>query len=91
MPCTTLNRQSMRPVGMADESGDKAVEAAQAAIKAGSPSLAGAILAADVLGIDLKDPRVMEAAWHADVQTRRAGDVETGRRQSKPDKGEEAE
>ena len=75
---------------MVDESGDKAVEAAEAAIKAGSPSLAGAILAADVIGIDLKDPRVMEAAWYADVQTRRARAVKTGRRQSKPDKGEEA-
>ena len=78
----------MRPVGMADESGDKAVEAAQAAIKAGSPSLAGAILAADVLGIDLKDPRVMEAAWHADVQTRRVKGTGKGHRQPSAANGE---
>ena len=73
---------------MADESGDKAVEAAEAAIKSGQPSLAGAILAADVLGIDPKDPRVMEAAWYADVQTRRAKGSGRDRRQPSAANGE---
>ena len=44
---------------------DKAIEAAEAAMKAGQPSLAGAILAADVLGMDIKGPHILEAASHA--------------------------
>lgn len=53
------------------DNGDRAMEAAEAAVKAGQPSVAGAILAADALGIDIKDPRVLEAAWYASVSLRR--------------------
>ena len=64
--------------------GDKAMEAAEAAMRAGQPSLAGAIIAADALGMDPNDPHIMEAAWLADVQTRRA--LGTDGRPSKPGK-----
>ena len=61
---------------------DKAMEAAKAAIDAGQPSLAGAILAADVLGMDIKDPRVMEAA--VGVNTRINWAREADKRPSRP-------
>ena len=47
--------------------GDKAMDAAEAAVKAGSPELAGAILAAEALGMDIKGPHIIEAAAHANA------------------------
>ena len=46
---------------------DKAMEAAEAAVKAGSPLMAGAILAADAFGMDIKGPHIIEAAAYANA------------------------